>query len=53
MSVNFSSVTDSVDDDQLLALHNLKDDSVRTFSDLVESFQFPFECEELRRIEVF
>ena len=46
--VDFSTVTDAMDDDRPLALQDLEDDSIRSFSKLVETLQFAFERVQLR-----
>ena len=46
-------MTDTVNDDHSLVLQDLEDDSVGTFADLVETFQFTLEWVEFRRIEIF
>jgi hypothetical protein len=51
--VYFPAVTNDVDDDRSLILQDLEDDSIRSFSNPEETFQFAFERVEFRRIEVF
>ena len=53
LSIDFSTVADIVNDDYLLVLQDLEDDSVGTFANLVETFQFTLEGVEFRRIKIF
>ena len=46
--VDFSTVTDAMNDDGALALQDLEDDSKRSFSNLVEALQFTFERVQFR-----
>jgi hypothetical protein len=50
--VDFSAVTDNVDDDCSHILQDLEDDSIRSFSKLEQTFQFAFERVKFRGIEV-
>lgn len=50
--VDVATMANSVNDNRLLLPQDLKDDAVRSFSDLVESAQLPFQRIELCGIEV-
>ena len=45
-------MTDAVNDDHPLMAQDLEDDSIRTFSNLVETTEFPFKGVKFRRVEV-
>ena len=51
--VDIPTMTDGVDDDCPFVLQDLKNDSVRAFSDLVETFQVSLELKELCCVDMF